>query len=126
VRVRRRIGPVLVESALHAFVRGFRHGPASIRTHLLAGFAIVGPDYRDNRAWLFDEDGALTVDYAKRHLIPFAEIRFRPGDRDAVITLDGRTLGVAICKDMDFLRLARRYGHPGAQAMLTPRHGTLM
>jgi apolipoprotein N-acyltransferase len=90
------------------------------RTHLLAGFAVIGPDHRENRAWLFENDGDLIVDYAKRHLIPFAEIRFRPGDRDAVIKLDGRTLGVAICKDMDFPRLARRYGRAGVQAMLVP------
>lgn len=90
------------------------------RTYLLAGFAIVNPDYRDNRAWLFDPTGDLKVDYAKRHLVPLVETRFRPGDNDAVITHAGRTLGVAICKDMDFPRLARRYGRAGVQVMLIP------
>jgi apolipoprotein N-acyltransferase len=90
------------------------------RMHTLIGFAIVTPDYRENRAWLFDDNGDLKIDYAKRHLVPLVEMRFRPGDRDAVITLDGRTLGVAICKDMDFPRLAHRYGNAGVQAMLIP------
>ena len=90
------------------------------RTYLLAGFAIVTSDYRDNRAWLFGPTGDLKVDYAKRHLVPLVEMRFRPGNSDAVITDTGRTLGVAICKDMDFPRVARRYGRAGVQAMLTP------
>jgi apolipoprotein N-acyltransferase len=90
------------------------------QTHVLIGFAIVTRDYRENRAWLFDNNGNLRVDYSKRHLVPLLEARFRPGDRDAVITLDGRRLGVAICKDMDFPRLARRYGRAGIRAMLIP------
>jgi apolipoprotein N-acyltransferase len=90
------------------------------QTHVLIGFAIVTPDYRENRAWLFDDNGNLRVDYSKRHLVPFIEARFRPGDRDAVISLDGRSLGVAICKDMDFPQLARRYGRAGIHAMLIP------
>jgi apolipoprotein N-acyltransferase len=90
------------------------------QTHLLIGVAIVTSDHSENRAWLFDNDGNLRIDYSKRHLVPLLEMRFRPGDRDAVITLDRRSLGVAICKDMDFPRLARRYGRAGIQAMLIP------
>ena len=89
-------------------------------TNLVVGVAIVAADYRDNRAWLFHDDGELRVDYAKRHLIPFSEGRFRAGRRDAIVKLDGRVLGVTICKDMDFPRLSRRYGREGVQAVLTP------
>jgi apolipoprotein N-acyltransferase len=90
------------------------------QTNLLIGFAIVRSDYRENRAWLFDNDGNLRIDYSKQHLVPLVEMRFRPGERDAVVMLDRNRLGVAICKDMDFPRLARRYGRAGIQAMLVP------
>jgi predicted amidohydrolase len=53
-------------------------------TRLLAGFGIVKPEYRDNVAWLFDRNGELMADYSKQHLVPLVEMRFRPGDRDAI------------------------------------------
>jgi apolipoprotein N-acyltransferase len=90
------------------------------KTHLLAGFGIVKADYRDNIAWLFDRNGDLMMDYSKQHLVPLVEARFRPGDRDAVVELDGHRFGIAICKDLGFPRLARRYGRAGIDAMLTP------
>ena len=90
------------------------------QTRLLAGFGIVTPERRDNVAWLFDRNGDLMTQYAKQHLVPFLEMRFHPGDRDAVVELDGYRFGIAICKDLGFPRLARRYGRSGIDAMLTP------
>lgn len=90
------------------------------RTHLLAGFALTEPDHRSNRAWLFDNCGGLKADYAKRHLVPLVERQFRPGERDAVVAIQGRSMGIAICKDMDFPRLAARYRRAGAEAVLVP------
>jgi apolipoprotein N-acyltransferase len=89
-------------------------------TRLVAGFGIVKADYRDNIAWLFDRDGDLMAEYAKQHLVPLTEMRFRPGDRDAIVELDGHRFGIAICKDMGFPRLAARYGRAGVEAMLSP------
>ncbi len=89
-------------------------------TRLLAGFGIVKAEYWDNIAWLFDRDGDLMMAYSKQHLVPLREMRFRPGDRDGVIEIDGHRFGIAICKDMGFPRLARRYGRAGIDAMLTP------
>ena len=90
------------------------------RTRLVAGFGILKADYRDNVAWLFDRDGDVLSEYSKQHLVPLLEMRFRPGDRDAIVELDGRRFGIAICKDMGFPRLARRYGRAEIDAMLTP------
>ena len=87
---------------------------------LMAGFAIVKPEYRDNVAWLFDRNGDLLAQYSKQHLVPLLEMRYLPGERDVVVDLDGRRFGIAICKDMGFPRLARRYGRGGIDAMLTP------
>jgi apolipoprotein N-acyltransferase len=111
------IVPETAVSRLHA---RFSSWARAHRTHLLVGFAIVAPDHRVNSAWLFDRNGEMTVDYAKRHLVPIVELRFRPGDRDAFMELDGHTFGVTICKDMDFPRLARRYGRAAVTAVLTP------
>ena len=89
-------------------------------TRLVAGVGIAKRDYRDNIAWLFDRDGDLMTEYAKQHLVPLVEMRFRPGDRDAIVELDGHRFGIAICKDMGFPRLAARYGRAGVEAMLSP------
>jgi apolipoprotein N-acyltransferase len=89
-------------------------------TPLLAGFGVTKGEYRDNVAWLVDRSGDVVANYAKQHLVPLLEMRFRPGDRDVVVELDGRRFGIAICKDMGFPRLARRYGRAGVDAMLIP------
>ncbi len=60
------------------------------------------------------------TEYAKQHLVPLVEMRFRAGDRDAIVELDGHRFGIAICKDMGFPRLAARYGRAGVEAMLSP------
>jgi apolipoprotein N-acyltransferase len=77
-------------------------------------------EYRDNVAWLFDRNGELVAQYSKQHLVPILEMRYRPGEQDVVVDLDGRRFGIAICKDMGFPALARRYGREGIDAMLTP------
>ena len=89
-------------------------------TRLLAGFGIVKAEYRDNIAWLFDRNGELMTNYSKQHLVPLLEMRFRPGNRDAIVEIDGHRFGIAICKDLGFPRLARRYGRAGIDAMLAP------
>jgi apolipoprotein N-acyltransferase len=111
---------VVAETALPRLQARLSSWAREHRTHLVVGFAMVAPDHRDNRAWLFDKNGDRIVDYAKRHLVPIGEFRFRPGDRDAVIAIDGHTVGVTICKDMDFPRLARGYGRAAVQTVLTP------
>lgn len=87
-------------------------------THLLAGFALIHVDHRSNRAWLFDDGGGLKADYAKRHLVPLVERQFRPGENDEVVAIHGRRVGVVICKDMDFPRLAGRYRRAGAESVI--------
>jgi len=66
--------------------------------------------------------GAPVEHYDKEHMLPPFESNLTPGK--SLELLRGRggvgTWGVAICKDMDFTRLSRRYGDAGAGLMLVP------
>jgi len=88
--------------------------------YLLAGVTLVESDHKENRAWLFAPTGALIADYAKHHLLSGLEASFTPG-RDLVIRPVGASrIGIAICKDMDFPTLGRRYAALGVDALLVP------
>lgn len=58
--------------------------------------------------------------YAKHHLLPPFEDKFRPGTARVIWPASTGTWGVAICKDMDFTPLSRHYGQDGAGLMLVP------
>lgn len=88
--------------------------------YLLAGVTIAGTDHLENHAWLFAPSGGLIADYAKQHLVPGFESRFKPGADDIVVSILGTRLGIAICKDMDFAQLGRAYSRIGVSAMLVP------
>jgi apolipoprotein N-acyltransferase len=88
--------------------------------YLLAGVALVKSDHKENRAWLFAPTGELIADYAKHHLIPGLEASFTSG-RDLVVRpVETSRVGIAICKDMDFPTLGRRYAVLGVDALLVP------
>lgn len=66
--------------------------------------------------------GAPVAHYDKEHMLPPFESNLTPGKTLTLLRGAGgrATWGVAICKDMDFTRLARRYGDAGAGLMLVP------
>src|ERR1700730_6017665 len=66
--------------------------------------------------------GELIADYAKQHLVPGFEARFKPGDEDVVRLILGARFGIAVCKDMDFAQLGRAYSRLGVDAMLVPAY----
>jgi apolipoprotein N-acyltransferase len=90
--------------------------------YLVAGVTVTSPDHLENRAWLFAPSGELIADYAKQHLVPGFEARFKPGDENVVRPILGARLGIAICKDMDFAQLGRAYSRLGVNAMLVPAY----
>ena len=90
------------------------------KVHLVAGVSVVSDEGRENRAWLFSPAGALAADYNKQHLIPGIEAVFEPGREDAIVRHEADHYGVAICKDLDFAALGRRYAVRGAEIMLVP------
>jgi len=87
--------------------------------YLLAGVALVGSDQKENRAWLF-ATGELIADYAKHHLIPGLEASFTSGRELLVRSVGTAEVGIAICKDMDFPTLGRRYAALGVDTLLVP------
>jgi apolipoprotein N-acyltransferase len=60
------------------------------------------------------------VSYDKHHMLPPFESNLKPGTTITVLLREKQTWGVAICKDMDFTQLLRRYGEAGAGVMLVP------
>ncbi|MGC4812949.1 nitrilase-related carbon-nitrogen hydrolase [Micromonospora sp. DT228] len=68
-----------------------------------------------NVALVLDPDGTITT-YTKQHLVPGLEDWMTPGDEALV---QGR-FGVAICKDLDYPDLVRRYRAAGASVLLVP------
>jgi apolipoprotein N-acyltransferase len=88
--------------------------------YLLVGVGLLGGDPATNSAWMFAPDGSEIAGYAKQHLIPGLEARFTAGSDAVVRDIDGARFGIAICKDMDFPALSRRYAAEGVEAMLVP------
>jgi apolipoprotein N-acyltransferase len=90
------------------------------RVYLVVGVALSANDVRENRAWMFAPSGELIADYSKQHLVPGFEARFKPGASDVVRDIASAQFGIAICKDMDFSTLGRRYALHEVNVMLVP------
>ena len=86
---------------------------------IVAGAIHVVEPYTYNQARIYSPNMAM-ASYDKHHLLPPFESRTTPGTSMTFLPRDGETWGVAICKDMDFTRLLRRYGQAGAGLMLVP------
>lgn len=71
-----------------------------------------------NRAWFITGGGVRS--YNKRHLVPGFEANLQRGVADLYSDVGGIRMGVAICKDMDFPALGRRFGSYGATLVLVP------
>ncbi|RDS79684.1 hypothetical protein DWU98_16600 [Dyella monticola] len=63
---------------------------------------------------------AAPMEYHKEHMLPPFELKFTSGKAITVMSQPTGIWGVAICKDMDFTGLSRRYGKAGAGLMLVP------
>ncbi|HEY2746604.1 MAG TPA: nitrilase-related carbon-nitrogen hydrolase [Polyangia bacterium] len=71
-----------------------------------------------NHAAVFGPDGATRLVYDKIHLIPGVE-PMPPGHAPGLLDGEPR-LGVAICKDLDFVDLARAHAAGGTRLLLAP------
>jgi apolipoprotein N-acyltransferase len=58
--------------------------------------------------------------YAKQHLLQPFESRYQPGSEIVLLDAPSGRLGLAVCKDMDFPDLGRRYAERGASILLVP------
>ena len=93
------------------------------RIALLAGFPELGPDGRVyNAAHLVDRHGKSRATCRKTHLYGAVDrAQFAPGAALATpVELDGWSLGLAICYDIEFPELARAQALAGVDAILVP------
>jgi apolipoprotein N-acyltransferase len=85
------------------------------------GVGIFDRKSRVNWAWLFTPEGVLSSSYQKHHMAPpERRDRFSSGTDYSLHTVEGRSYGLAICKDMHFAALGRAYGQRHAAVMLVP------
>ena len=86
---------------------------------LIVGLGVDDGRQRRNEAWWFAPDGQLRTNYLKHFMAP-PEREFVAGDEFPVNAIDGVNYGVAICKDMHFASLGRRFGARDAAVMFVP------
>ena len=73
-----------------------------------------------NEARLYSANGEIETVYRKHHLVPTWESRSTPGTELSVVPQPEGTIGVEICRDMDYPELARRYGNRQVGLVLVP------
>lgn len=65
-------------------------------------------------------EGTTTRLYLKKRMVPGLEAEYRPGHAELITRINGRTAGIAICKDMDFAPDLRLYGRRDVGLILAP------
>lgn len=88
-------------------------------TTIVVGAVYVEKPFTYNEARIYAPHMAV-LSYNKHHMLPPFESNLKPGTTITLLPRANETWGVAICKDMDFTRLLRRYGQAGAGVMLVP------
>lgn len=86
---------------------------------VVAGLHKTGRDDRQNVAGVF-ANGRRVLEYEKQRLVPGLESGYRQGARPGVYRAPGGTIGVAICKDLDFAEVGSAYGRAGVGVLLVP------
>jgi apolipoprotein N-acyltransferase len=72
-----------------------------------------------NQARIYQPQAAV-LSYDKEHMLPPFESYLTPGTALVTLPRHAAPWGVAICKDMDFTPLSRKYGEAGVGLMLVP------
>lgn len=86
---------------------------------IVAGMVAVPPPLQYNQARIYAPGAAMRL-YDKHHMLPPFESKFTPGTTLTLVPEHTSLWGVAICKDMDFTPLSRKYGNAGVGLMLVP------
>jgi apolipoprotein N-acyltransferase len=73
-----------------------------------------------NEGRLYSATGSIETIYRKHHLVPTWESRSTPGTTLSVLPQPAGTIGIEICRDMDYPELARRYANQQAGLLLVP------
>jgi apolipoprotein N-acyltransferase len=72
-----------------------------------------------NEARIYTPGGPIAT-YDKQHMLPPFESNLTPGTSLAMLSKPAFPIGVAICKDMDFIHPALDYGRAGIDLLLDP------
>jgi apolipoprotein N-acyltransferase len=72
-----------------------------------------------NEARIYTPDQPIAT-YDKQHMLPPFESKLTPGTSLALLSKEAVPIGVAICKDMDFIHPALDYGRAGVNLILDP------
>jgi apolipoprotein N-acyltransferase len=89
------------------------------KTVIVLGLIHVSPPVKYNQARVY-APGSPVLIYDKHHMLPAFESEFESGTSLTLMPEPSGTWGVAICKDMDFTPLSRRYGKAGISLILVP------
>jgi apolipoprotein N-acyltransferase len=86
---------------------------------IVVGEVHVSGAAKYNQARIYQpQEGVLSYD--KEHMLPPFESPLTPGTALVTLPKHEQPWGVAICKDMDFTPLSRKYGEAGVALMLVP------
>lgn len=77
------------------------------------------PERKRNAALVFEPQAIAPAAYFKHHLIPGFEARYTAGSARTLLA-GAPSIGVAICKDLDFTATSRDYARLGTQLLLVP------
>lgn len=73
-----------------------------------------------NTAIFISPSGKLLATYYKHHLVPGFESGYFPGKKVAIVDTEWGRVGIAICRDMDFLDVSKEYGKKGVDILFVP------
>tara|TARA_R110002020_G_scaffold97708_5_gene233189 strand:- start:13659 stop:14921 length:1263 start_codon:yes stop_codon:yes gene_type:complete len=73
-----------------------------------------------NSAMVIDEEGNVSIDYNKSHLVKGLEDQFSPGGEIGLFEFENENTGIAICKDLDFPQYIRQYGKSQVNILCVP------
>ena len=112
----------LQENNMERVIEQFSLAAQSNKVYLIVGLNTKEHDKFYNSAYVFLPDSKMVFRYDKQHLIPFGEeANYTPGNKLEILQTNvfGK-IGVAICKDMDFVRPALSYSRLGVGAIFVP------
>ncbi len=86
---------------------------------IVVGVVDDAPPLSYNQARVYIPKSGMQT-YAKHHMLPPFESRFKVGTTLTTFDQPSGTWAVEICKDMDFTQLSRKYGQRAAGLLLVP------
>ena len=80
----------------------FQQAARDAHVQILVGVLHVADHAAYNEGRLYSASGTIEAVYRKHHLVPVLEGRTTPGDGISVLPQPAGTIGIEICRDMDY------------------------